>query len=122
MVNGLLRRTHLGIYADRMTCVQVAIKARKIRGRHLQAQAVSRAENIAGHPHLNFVCVHLVWLEQGRLAESVAVTGADDAVAQVLGIACRRHVDQLGRPVCIERNGGGIEHQHDRSGHFQIRR
>src|SRR5688572_14676553 len=80
--------------------VQVAIEARKIAARDLDANAMAGEEHVARHPQVDRVLVDLARLDHlRRSTHRLAVAGADDAILDVLSESARMHVNELRGPV-----------------------
>src|SRR5205814_3092275 len=83
--DGLVRYDHLCISSEIVTGIGIAVPTREIAAGHVQANAVSGLEDVAGGPQVDFIFVGLAWLDQrGRFpALKMAIAGANDAIGQV---------------------------------------
>ena len=82
--------------------ISVSVKARKIAAADFKAQAVSSPEYIRRRPHIDIEFVNLAWLQKfGRLLR-IAITGANDALGQILRKAVRAHVHQFGKEIGVD--------------------
>src|SRR5215208_3333111 len=93
----LHRRQHLRIRAELVTGIEVAIEAGEVAAARLQTDAVPLAEEIAGRPQVDLVCVDLTGRDRPRGVGPLAVAGANDAVGEVTRVAVRVDIDQLPR-------------------------
>ena len=77
----LLCRLHLGPGADGRAGVEVAVEAREIGARHLEADAVSRKKCVARLPQRDRVLVGAAGFDRARSLQRVAAPRANDAFA-----------------------------------------
>ena len=107
--DGLLGGEQLGVGAEGFAAVGIAVEAGEIAAGNLQADAVPLPEEVAGDPEINLELRGLARFKEGRLVRPVAVLGAHDAIAQVVGLPVRMHVHQLAREVSVAGAGSGPE-------------
>jgi hypothetical protein len=63
-----------------LASVQITVEARKVAGRNLHSEAMTRKKHVAGGPEVNGELVHFARREQGRPRAGFAVAGTDDTV------------------------------------------
>src|SRR5207247_929518 len=100
--------------------VGVAVEAGEVRGTDLDAQAVAGLEEVAGGPEVDRVLVREAGLGAGGGAVAVTVAGAQEAVAEVGGVAVGVDVEQLGGEVGVGGVGGGPEVDADGTGNLEV--
>src|SRR5437868_14739453 len=115
MKNRLPCGAQLRISPELVAGVGVAIVAGEVARRHLQTQAVSRLEHMARGPQVNGVLVYLLRREQSRGGEGLTEAGADHSFDDVLRVAVRAHIDELGGEVSVRRGGSGKKFERDRT-------
>src|SRR5215212_3834453 len=115
-------RLHLGVRAEFVTGVEVAIEAWEVATAHLQTDAVPLAEEVAGRPEVDLVFVDLTGRDRPGSVGPLSVAGADDAVGEVARVTVRVDVDQLAREIGIRRGGRRPEVKPYQTGHLGVLR
>ena len=88
-----------------MTGVGVAIPTREVTAGDIQANRMTRLEDIAGCPEINFILVGFSWLDQrwSLSLREVAIASAIDTVGQILRIAIGIDIDQACHKIGVRR-------------------
>ena len=81
-VNGLTCSLHRSVDAKRVTSIRVSVVVREVAAGNLQANLVSRQEDIAGGPNIDHVLVDLTRRDGRRVVQRVAIPRPDDAIVQ----------------------------------------
>src|SRR4030095_6557009 len=87
VIDRLIRLDHLGRAERRFACVEVAIEAREVTARDVDANLVSGLEDVTRRPQINRVFVDLARLDRLRAFGRIAVARANDAVGQKTRVA-----------------------------------
>src|SRR5215472_2771906 len=103
--DGLMSNCQFSIDTEVMAGVGVAIPTWEIATGHVQANAMSSFEDIAGCPQINLILIGSSWLnERWSLAVSeVAIAGTDNAVREVLRITIGVNIDQACHEIGVGR-------------------
>ena len=120
--NGLAGGQQLRVRAEGLPAIGVAVEAREVAAGNLQPNAVPATEHVAGHPEIHLQARGLPGLQQRGFLHPVAVLGANNSIAQIVGLAIGMHVHQLARKVGVPGAGGGPKDQLHRPGDFQVLR
>lgn len=115
----LLRGPQFCIPSEAVPGIGVTVEAWEVGGGYLDANAVSFPEDVTGDSHLDFIFIDSVGFKQRRVAAVLAISCADNTIAQVHRIARGRDIGKLGGPVGIEAVCGGEEHDFDGAGDLQ---
>ena len=91
--------------------IQVAVEVREGAARHLDADAMSGGEHVAGDEGRDREFVDLAGLHENWLVPSLAPPGAENAVVEVEGFPVRPDVHELDRKVGVTstRSASGAE-------------
>ena len=120
VVHGLGGLHQFGRLLHRAAGVGVAVEAREIAARNLQADAVAFQEDVGGDAGVDGHAVDLAGHGRLGLLQRVAIAQAQDAVGQVARLAVGEHVHQLGREIGVVRAGRHVQHHLHRPDHLQI--
>ena len=93
MEDGLFCGDELGVGAERVTGVWIAVETWEIAAGNLEPDPVPLKKDIRGHPKIYFELFGLAWLKQPGLVAPLAITGPKNAVANVVGLPVRINVD-----------------------------
>src|SRR5690242_17781355 len=91
--DGLPGWAHFGAAAQSVTGVGIAVPTGEIRACHIQADAVSRLENVGSCPEIDSELIRLARFEQFGLV-TVSVARPDNPVRQVLSETVRVNIHQ----------------------------
>jgi hypothetical protein len=85
--NGLHGRQHLGVGAELVAGIEVAVEAREVAAAHLQRDAVPLAEEVARRPEIDLVLEGLAGCDWSGGVGALTVAGANDAVGEIARVA-----------------------------------
>src|SRR5260370_13862470 len=108
----------LTLGGNRATCVGVAIKAREVAARDLQADTMSGSKDLGGCTNGNVQFIDVVWLHQHRLRQRFSVAGTQDAIGDRLGAAIGVDIDEFGSEIGIPLRRAGEQHPLYRTCYF----
>ena len=120
MVDCLCRRAQFVVDPVGMASIGVAIETREVRRRYFDADLMAFLEDIAGDTDFDSVFVDGTGLQEFAFVQTLAVPGSNNAVAKIFGISGRGDVDEFGGPVSVRAVGGGVEHDLDWAGDFEV--
>ena len=102
--------TDFGVGGRVGACVQVSVEAREVGRRDFEADAMAAPEDVGRDADFDLICLDGARLQEAWLVLSVAVTGTNDAVAEIHRVAGGCDIHELGGPVGVQAIGGGVEH------------
>ena len=120
VVDGLCRLYPLSADAERFAGIEISVETGEIAAGDFDSDFVAGQKGIARYPEIDFVTVKLARLNQIRIVLRVAIAGAENAVAEIVGLAIGMDVHELGRPVGVFRGRDGIKNNLHRPGDFQL--
>ena len=83
----LLRGPQFCIPSEAVPGIRIAVETREVGRGNLDADAVSFSEDVTCDAHLDFIFVYFTGFKQRRIAAILAISCADNTVAQVHRIA-----------------------------------
>ena len=122
VMNGVARGRRLRLVVVGTSSVEVAGEARKVARLHVQPNAVSLLEHVAGHHTGQLHLVDLTHLHEDFLVVALSIAGSLDRFIQVVGPAVGKDVDQLCSEVRIPGVGRDVEDNLDRTRDVQVLR
>src|SRR5262249_45197595 len=117
--NGLPRRVKLGLFAKPAPGVRVAVEAREVAARDLDADAVAWKKDVARGADVDSELSGLIGREEDRCRSAVSVARPDDAVGQGAGGAVGEDVNELRGEICIRLRARRPEGDADRPGRLE---
>jgi hypothetical protein len=116
----LFRRGTVGIFPGRITGIHVTVESGEVAAGNIDAYHVTLAEQVAGGYHVDDVLYYISRADWFRDEGRFSKTGADDSIGDVVTVAVRMYIDELGRKIGIARRRSREEVERQRSGNFQV--
>src|SRR6266571_9168089 len=122
MQDRLVRYCQFSIGAKVTTGIGIAVPAREIAARDVQADTMPSLEDIARGPQIYLILVGFAGFDQRRRLSprEIAIASTDDTIRQVLGVSIRMDVYQPRHEISIGRARGRPKVYQDRTGHLDI--
>ena len=83
--------------------IQIAIEPRKTAAGDIQSNAMTRAEEVAGHAQVDGHLVHAAARHQLGLLPRITILAPNDALAQIHRVSVRVDVDESGHEIRVRR-------------------
>jgi hypothetical protein len=119
MVHRVVRYQSRRLVVVLSTGVQVAVEARKVRARDLDADAMADVEVVARRHRLERDLVRLPGLHEYLLVVTIPVAQSLDRLVEVVGSTIGVDVDELDGDVGVLAIGGDVHDDLDWTAHFQ---
>src|SRR5260221_795714 len=115
----LTRGYAFGALTEALACIEVAVEARKVARVDFEPDAMAGQEDVADCPQIYRKQVRLAGLHHSWSAGRLSIARADAPVEQILRVAVRMYIDQLGGEVGIHSRRRRPEGDRHGSGNFK---
>ena len=85
-----------------LAAVEVAVEPREVARADLETDAMPAPEDVTRRPQIDGEQVRFSGLHQLRLAGGFPITGTNDSIEKVLGVAIRMNIDEFRGKVGID--------------------
>ena len=98
-----------------LAAIEVAVKPREVARADLETDPMPPPEDVTCRPQIDSKQIRLSDLYQLGFTGGFPISGTNDSIEKVLGVAVRMNIDEFRRKVGVDRRRGRPQGQADRS-------